>query len=148
MRERIDAGHLCARCFGLRLPSVGLDLYQRGMHGRGWLGVVLRERLYGWGDAMLVDYEPADLCRGCQRLHLLRHLNLHQRGMHGCGWLGVVLHERLHCGDDVLVGHQPSDLCRRGQRLHCLHHHGVHLRGRGELCQLRGFKLGRMAHAQ
>jgi len=65
--------------------------------------------------------------------------------MHRCGWVGGVLHERLHGWDGLSLSHEPADLRRRGQWLHQRHYHGLHLHGPGGLCQLLGYKLGRVA---
>jgi hypothetical protein len=73
MRECIDARHLFARCAGLLLPVVGHDLRQWSLQRRGWRGIVLHERLCGWGDTVSVEQQPSDMRRRGQRLHRLHH---------------------------------------------------------------------------
>ena len=121
MRERIGARHLRARFRHLLVRADGDDLHQRGVHRRGWRGIVLHERMHGWGD-MSFEHEPSNLHRWGQRLHRQHHLDLRQRRVHRRGWGGVVLHERMHGRYDMSVEHEHSDMRRRGQRLHRQHH--------------------------
>lgn len=94
-----------------------LDLYQRGVHWRAWLGIVLHQRLYSWSDTVSVGCEPSDVRRRRQRLHRLCHVALRKRtsvrrvhvhrpyGPHRrvfCGSVGRVADaqwaDRRHCG--------------------------------------------------
>jgi hypothetical protein len=47
------------------------DLHQRSVQRGGWRGIVLHERLRGWGSNMPVEHEPSDLRARHQRLHRL-----------------------------------------------------------------------------
>ena len=149
MRKPIDPRHLRARCAGLLLPGVGYDLHQWSVQRPGRCGIVLHERVHGWGD-MSVEHEPSDMRGRGQRLHRLHHFDLRQWRVQRPGWRGIMLHERLHGRGDMSVEHESSDMHRSGQRLYREHHlHLLDWAGlRAPLPALLRFKLGRVADAQ
>jgi len=38
-----------------------LDMHQRSLRWRGWLGILLHERLYDWGNSVFFGHEPRDV---------------------------------------------------------------------------------------
>lgn len=105
MRELIDARHLRARCTGLLLSGVYVNLPEWTVQRY----CLLSKR--GWDD-LSVEHEPSDVyCRG-QRLSRLLHLALYS--VQRSGRLGVVLHECMHGrSGTVSIGNDPSVVCPR-----------------------------------
>jgi hypothetical protein len=76
--QAIDARHVCARCAGLLLPVVIVDLHQRSVLRTGGIGIVLHQRWRGRQD-VCVEHDRSDLHALIHRLYDLQHLDLPRR---------------------------------------------------------------------